>query len=394
MKRYIYILCLGLMALSCSKDNADLVPSDNPGGSLLDIEFALNQGTGIYKDRIQDFYDEKSSVMFYEFPLEALNYRGGTYNENGSNFQGVGSLELHCSYAEEEYVGFMMDMFTNLVGYYGESWTSDLFPRNIYFVDSLYTYGTDGLKDFSDIGLTKYSFVLAGASAEAKTEFVADKPALTAEEVEKLAATSQYTVDDRKRVKFRYDLLWDIFEQKVESGEIRPPQEFIDMITQEIDYEAYNALEPDYSTRIDRQIFLKELGIANMSTVGTYASIRTYYPTEIVTGTITHPTTGKLVNTSWHNLTSGKPIEEKLEDYIEIQFKTYYMKYLFQLGIDYCLNTKLISYWRYSVNGEYVVSKTIMDMLNTLLDKSPEYADVDLRGLLSEETLILPEDSE
>lgn len=363
-KNKIYIiLAVFAVLFSCSKNEEEaIVGSENPAGTVSSLYDALAQGTGLYADRIQEFYDEKGTVILYEFPQDELNYRGGSYYYKDL---------LYYTYAEEEYVEYLLDFYIQMASPWGDYWESILFPRNVYIVDTLYTVteGTGTKTNYAAYN-TGVSYILAGASEANSETFLSDKPYITDEEIETLAAMTSYYVGIRSRVLMRYNLLYDNFRSKHTGGYISPPDEFVDIVSQEIDIDVFNAL----SSATDKQDYLTSLGILNV-TCSYFGNIGSYYSAER-TGTS---------YTDTYKLLSGTPLEDNLQTFIDTQFYLYYYN-LFKYGYDYFMNTVKFSYPRI-----YAIEKP-KEVMQMLVDKSPEYAYVDFAELLTEKALVVTAD--
>ena len=100
-RKFLMLSLVSVIFYSCDKSEDAITPSENPAGEVVSIHTALNQGTKIYNDKIQDFYDNKKSVISYEFPFDLINYAGGNYSEKDL---------LNFTYAKEEYVGYLIKM--------------------------------------------------------------------------------------------------------------------------------------------------------------------------------------------------------------------------------------------------------------------------------------------
>ena len=361
MNRIFLMLSLvSVIFYSCDKSEDAITPSENPAGEVVSIHTALNQGTKIYNDKIQDFYDNKKSVISYEFPFDLINYAGGDYDiEDVLNF----------TYAKEEYVGYLIDFYSQLSSSWGDSWSNSFFPRNIFMVDSLKVNGVD-----LSISSNNIRLVLAGAGKDKNDDFNSDKPYLDSGNMEELLKMTSTNAAKRNRVKLRYELFWKKFEDKFDDGTVAPPQEFVDMIDKEIDIDVFNSL-----TSAKQLDYVRSLGFFSL-TMGKYGNIDDYYESEF-------EGTGYVQK---NILLSGKiKSEEAREELISLEFCSVlkgYMGMLFKHG------------WTYTKNSAKMTSTPFykypkaLKMIDVLLDKSVEYADVDLRKLLSEEYLSVPTD--
>ena len=170
MNKYLFcvitsLLCLFFMA--CSDDDFKY---DSPDylDEIIDINKARNQGSGIFLDDINYFYDNYKSVMIYECPMGMLKYNG---------FNNV-SKSRHFTPAQEEYVGDVLDFFKEILAIFPDSLHNDIIPRQILFVDSLAYVSTSGSTEKRNLlmsdteGFAK--IILGGAGEKTHTQFMSN----------------------------------------------------------------------------------------------------------------------------------------------------------------------------------------------------------------------------
>lgn len=428
MKKYFSILSLVLIAFfSCNEEEKTLLSSDNPAGDVVSIHTALEQGTKMYNDVIQKLYDDKGSVVSYEFPESLVKYTGGTYNYSDS---------INFTYAEEIYVEYLLNFYTKLISPWGKSWDNDFAPRNIFIVNNL----KQGENEKTNVS-NNIKLILAGAGEDKRDIFNKDTPYLSSTEIDELLDLTNSNVAKRDRIKFRSELFLAKFKNKIKSEEVEIPQEFKDLMNSRIDnfpteeynnvygslehatpLEKYKDLVPyigviqTYKYNQFQNQVLRNHGfnfLSNFSASGT-SSVHKFFKSNFNLGAEI-----LYYHASQSNYDKGlKPVsinnvmviggilsEEEREKLIESEFNSY-LSDLFKYGLEYVSGSTKIkgvtntsetiipAYPAGLVESQaYVNNAKLLEALNLILDKSVEFAGVDLRAFLSEKSLSVPGDS-
>ena len=361
MKKIFYILSLLSISLfSCEKEE-ELEMRKFAHHDLVNINTALNQGTKKYNDLIQKLFDEHGSVLSYEFPEGTLSYTGYYSSIN----------LLYHTPAKEEYVGNIVQLYLNLAECCGETWEELNYPRNILVVDSI-------RKLSSKTMLWLYSenlpMILGGAGDKTSEIFLADKPKSSVE-LKNMTATVS---NKRARVVYRNKLFWELYNDRHDLGVINPPNEFTEWIDNlVIDPEVFNSFTgSNYAIGGKQTQYLRSLGLATLSS-SSYNKFTTYF--SVKRNSVTNKVIIPIV------LLSGTILSDEFKNQLIHEEFYNYSGDLFKYGTDLCkVGTRM--------TDDYFDHPKMIEIIDIILDNSLEFADMDLKKLLSEEVLRIDSD--
>lgn len=348
-KIFIYLSIVALF--SCTNEEVEeLYPSEKPGGKLISIEYALNQGTKIYAPDIKNLYDNHLSVMFYEFERGIIDYGGAS------------STRIHYTPAKEEYVGDIFAFFVQLSNNFGDSWTEFIYPRNIFIVDTIATASSPRTMVWSN-GSMLAKMIIGGGGEKSHAFLVTDKPNPAG-----LQDLTNTNAEKRARILFRSKLFYDTFTKKLEAGDFEIPDSFKENF-RNINPTEYNALN---STQ--RLAYIREQGYLALE--NSSLTLKKYFEIKTV-GSSTYP-----------DLVTGVPLGTKeYNALVQAELKEY-VRNLFRVGIEVFMTNKKIP----NTTSYYSKFPRIIEIANDLLSKSKDFLDVDLSIMLSEEALWMPSD--
>lgn len=352
MKKILMYLSITIV-ISCSKqENEELLPSEKPGGKLVSIEDALDQGSKRYREDIQTLYNDHTTVLFYEFDKGIIDYGGSS------------STRIYYTPAKEEYVGDIFAFFRQLANNFGDSWTDLLYPRNIFIVDTIATASSPKTMVWSN-GSMLAKMIIGGAGEKSHAFLLADEP--NSVDLQNLTNTN---AEKRARVLFRTKLFYDTFTKKLENGDFEIPDHFREHF-RPINPTEYNSLNTT-----QRGVYLKELGF--LALTNSSLTLKKYFELKF------NPDTGTLP--TYPDLVTGVPLGTKEFDaLVESELKEY-VRNLFRVGIEVFMTNKKVP----STTAYYSKFPRIIEIANDLLTTSKDFLDVDLSVMLSEEALLLP----